>query len=124
MKFIGWTTMFVFVLALCGSLLIFVKDGESGNHLLAAEKRIYNVVLADGTVCSSGTAITSLGYWLPSSHDDTYHGDDPADGHPDGHWQWPVVVSEPPPTNSEVDECPCDDEDDEDDDASGNCDDS
>lgn len=115
MKFIGWTTIFVFVLAICGALLIFVKDGESNNLLWAAEKRTYTVKLADGTICSSNTNITGLGYPVSSPHDDTYHGDNPADGHPDGHWQWPVVVLETSVTKI-VDECPCDD--------SGDCDDS
>ena len=46
----------------------------------------------------------------PSPHDDTYHGDDPADGHPDGHWQWVVVVrTEPNNSLPIIDECPCDD---------------
>ena len=116
MKFIGQITTIALVLLIFGASLVFVEDGESGNHLLAAEKRTYNLKLADGTLCSSGTAITSLGYWISSPHDDTYHGDDPADGHPDGHWQWVVVVSEPI-TDTEIDECPCDD-------SSGNCDDS
>lgn len=119
MKFIGWATMFVFVLAICGSLLIFVKDGESGNLLWAAEKRTYIVQLADGTECSKKTNIIGLGFPVNSSHDDTYHGDDPADGHPDGHWQWPVVVVESTVTST-VEECPCDGNDDE----SGDCDDS
>lgn len=116
MKFIGWTTIFVFVLTLCGSLLIFVKDGESGNHLWAVEKNPYSIELADGTVCYTFTTHIALGFPVASPHDATYRGNNPADGHPDGHWQWPVVVRTNPTTVYIISECPCDD--------SGGCDDS
>lgn len=128
MKLIRWTTALAFALLLCGALLVFIQDGQSGNDFVYATRDIYIVVDYEANVCSSDKVDTIYQVEL-TQHVKDHHlpgVSNPPAPHDDGHGMtiWITSVDTHSSAVKKCEEDENEEDENEDDDSSGNNDDS